>query len=528
MNKIFDQSVFKNTWFYLMPTFILCSYFIYISYFKPIGDFGNYYYASKFLWQGNWGLWIYDVATFNLKIFELGQRDFFLNYTPVPPFSAIFYIPFVGFKVEMAKVIWNILNLLLLLFAISRLKEKYALPVLFWVLFPILFFTPIRNNIKEGQSYFLILFLLAEGFIQFQKGNLGIMAILWALAIHLKISPAFVFLFLLFNKNFKAMFYLTIVGIVYVFISLPFLTISVWFNYVVSILPRLFNGEVNDTYALNYQSMQVLLKTLFVPDILSNKNAWFNQPMIYQKTLLVFKFIIVGLSVLCANSKISHHVKFGIWLLCSMQISGYGNSFSLLLLSLPTVYFLPIIPTFSAKYFIFLFLLVLTVNIPFYWFSHLFLPLQFPRLFAFISLFIISIVVAKIRYKWYYFIFPILVIFIPLKPQNYPQNYLFKQEEALLIYDFKMYKKHVLINYFDLKGPSIKLIPLDFITNKATYFEQPLNLNRLFSKNLEACQVNDSITIYLSDLNRGVGFYTLRTLVMNKESLVSHQVLLDK
>jgi hypothetical protein len=499
----------------LVATLVLGLFFIIKNYSAPIGDFGNYYYGSKFLLGGNWGLWIYDVASFNLRIFDLGQRSFFLNYTPVPPFSAIVYLPFVGFKVEVAKAIWNMLNLTLLLFTLYRLNKEYSLPSVFWLFFPVLFFMPFRNNIAEGQSYFLLLFLLVEGFVQYQKGNLWLMAALWALAIHLKVSPAFVFLFLAFNKDFKAIFYLSLVGLFFLLVSFPFITIPVWVNYLFSVLPRLFNGEINDTYALNYQSMQVLLKTLFVPDVLNNKNAWFNEPMIYLKAILVFKFMIVGLSVLCSNSKkIEQPAKFGIWMLCSMLISGYGNSFSLLLLLLPTVYFYSTIKSFSAEYYIYVLLLLVAVNIPFYWFPQNFILFKFPRMFAMIGLFLILTYFSGITIKRHYLFTLLLVCFIPLKAQVFPQNYFFKKEEALLVYDFEVFENHLLINYFDFDGPSSKQVPIDFLVRQTKCFEMPprsLGIN-----GLKACNVNDSLTLYLSDENRGVGFYTMRKAEMGR------------
>lgn len=499
---------YNHPYFILLPTFILGLVFIIKNYSSPIGDFGNYYYASKFLMNGDWGLWIYDVASFNLKIFELGQRDFYLNYTPVPPFSSILYIPFTFFNIGTAKLIWNLLNLILLLFTMYRFRNRVNINSVFWLLFPILFFTPFRNNINEGQSYFLLLFLIGEGFLQFEKGNLWMMAILWALAIHFKISPAFVFLFLAFNKNSKAIFYLSIISLLYFLVSLPFVTIPVWLNYIQDVLPRLFNGEINDTYALSYQSMQVLLKTVFVPDVLSNNNAWFDSPMIYTKLLLIFKVSLFILSILCANSKISLPIKFSVWLIFSLLISGYGNSFSLILLILPTLYFFNTTNQLLPIHYLYLVCLILTINVPFYWFSDLFLPFRFPRLYTYLGLFLILVFVSKITFKWYYLVFLFLIILIPFKTQKFYQNYLFKNEEEFLIYDFQLSGRQVLINYFDFNGPSAKIVPIDFKAKKKVYFNFP-------ESKTKACLVNDSIIVYLSDLNRGVGFTTLRKIQLN-------------
>lgn len=214
-------------YFWLIPLITLLAYSINIAIHKPIGDFGNYYYGSKFLAEGNWGTWIYEPAKFNLAIYDLGERNFFLNYTPVPPFSSIIYLPFTLFNASDAKLIWNILNSLLFIFTIYRLQKTHTVHYLFWCLIPVFFFTPIRNTITEGQSYFLILFLLVEGYLQYSKGRVWLMALLWALSIHLKISPAIVLLFLLFNKDFKASVQLIVASILVLIISIPILSSDV-------------------------------------------------------------------------------------------------------------------------------------------------------------------------------------------------------------------------------------------------------------------------------------------------------------
>src|SRR5262245_21921676 len=63
----------------------------------PIGDFGNYYFGSRLRWQGTPAAGLYDPCRFNALVRqEPGMQDerFFLNYTPVPPFSLLFYAPF--------------------------------------------------------------------------------------------------------------------------------------------------------------------------------------------------------------------------------------------------------------------------------------------------------------------------------------------------------------------------------------------------------------------------------------------------
>jgi hypothetical protein len=503
---------FGTRYFFVLPLIFLLVYLIIKTFGLPIGDFGNYYYGSKFMIDGIWGLWIYDPASFNLKIFELGQRDFYLNYTPVPPFSSVFYVPFAYFNPVIAKLLWNLINGLLLIFTLVRFKNESDLKPIFWAIIPIIFFIPIRNTIIEGQSYFLILFLLSEGFYQYQKGNRWLMAILWALAIQLKISPAFVIFFLIFNKDNKAFLALIAINIGLVIVSMPFVGLNVWTQYVFEILPRLFDGEINQTYAINYQSVQVFLKTIFVPDQLHNTEAWFNNPAMYLRVLLIFKLIIFSSCVLASFSNISNQIKFSIWLVFSMLVSGYGNSFSLLFLIIPSIYFYPLLKEDKLLLALFFVCLILSIFIPIYKFSELSIPFRFPRLYALLALFFIMIFSSKVKMKWY-FIFAILLgLFLPIKHKSFNQDYVFKTEKALLTYDFLVKDNQLELSSFDFNGPFVNQAKMDFEIRTSKLIQDTI-LNEF--KREKSYIINDSLLIYLSDENRGVGFYTIKQKELN-------------
>lgn len=498
---------------FLLPlAFMLCALMVY-SFASPIGDFGNYYYASKFLISGEWGLWIYDPASFNLKIYELGQRNFFLNYTPVPPLSAILYTPFALFPVGLAKLVWNLFNSILLLFTVYRLQKTFNVNPIFWWVFPFFFFIPLRSIINEGQSYMLVLFLLVEGFIQYKHESYWKMALYWAICIHLKISPAFVIPFLLFDGNLKGAVYVLLTVLFFTFISIPILGGKTWEVYLFEILPRLSQGEINFVYSLNYQSMDVMLKTLFVPDVQDNQNAWFASPAWYQRLLLIFKVMVITPAIFISFSSIGKAQKFAIWLLCSMLLSGYGNAFSLILLLIPILFLYPALKEKRWIGLLFgLFLLAATV-MPFYWFSNLNVLLRFPRLYAFVGLFLTALIAANFKLKWYAFLPIILAIIWPVSRVDYPQNYLANTKKSILEYDFSFDKNEIAIHSFDMRGPFITRFPLGFEINKAventSKMSKPHKREKLFL-------VNDSIPVYLSDLNKGVGFYTIRIGNLNK------------
>ncbi len=509
MIKQFKDSIF----FYLLPLLVVIIYCSVKSVFAPIGDFANYYYGSKFLIEGKSDSWIYNPAQFNLKVYESGLRNFFLNYTPVPPLSVLVYTPFSFFDVHLSKFIFNILSSSLFCCTAIRMIRHLKLPKYLLLAIPVLFFGPIQSNLFQGQGYFIILFLLTEGFLQHEKGNKFIGLSLWALAIHLKITPAIVLFYLLFQKDFKSATYLFIAIGTYYLVSLPFIGNDDWYAYLFYVVPRIFSGEINNTYALSYQSMQVLLKNLLVPDLMHNPSALFNKPELYAHLLSAYKIIILSIGVYFSISKINTIAKFSIWLIIGILVSGYGTTYGLIILLLPITVLYNNSPKTVGYLLPIIILSIVIMNVPFYWYSNLTLWAKFFRLYALLALLLINLLIFKPHIRWYWAILPMIFILIPKTKSDYPQNYLFRQEEALLIYNFTVIKNGIIINYYDNVGPQTKRIPLDITISSVVY---PNRNNRFKNKfcNHKQAIINDSLSIYLSDKNRGIGFTTLRVNIL--------------
>ncbi len=480
---------------------------------KPIGDFGNYYYAATFLTHGNWGIWIYEPITFNQAIYELGQRNFFLNYTPVPPFTTLIYSPLVVFDVSTAKVIWNLLNIVLFLVALYRLRSISNLGWNWLLLFVTALFIPLRNNMYEGQSYLLLVFLVVEGFYHYRKDSLWVMAICWALAIHLKLTPAIFLFFLLFEKGWKPILYLLVVVVIMFFCSLPLIGTDVWLHYLTTILPRLFAGEINNTYATNYQSAQVLFKQLFYQDTLHNPSASFHSPYTYLLCWNIFKYVIISMSVYVSIwGSTSVLQRFSVWLTVSFLISGYGNSFSLILLIVPIS--LVLLDTNKQKQILLVATLVIIGWLTYGYFESWPIVFHFPRLFA-LLVFLVLIV------QWNHLKKAVSMVAVALAfavltsrtPEQTTAEYVFNNEVALLCYDYKLLDaKHLSVFYFDDKGPQSKVVELPFEMSSITYPEYSAQQLGAKENVRRVAIINGNREMYLSDFNRGVGFYTLRII----------------
>jgi hypothetical protein len=234
--------------------------------------------------------------------------------------------------------------------------------------------------------------------------------------------------------------------------------------------------------------------------------------VLYQKLQLSFKVIIVGLTVLSVWAKRQQTPALGTWLICSLLISGYGNSFSLILLLLPAVYYYPLLKDKHRLLMLFVILLFIIANVPFNWFQQFPVLFKFPRLYAMLMLFALLVYLSRATFRWYYIAIPILVCILPVTPKINQQNYFLEKQEAALMCDFNVGQQELVISYFNSKGPIQKIIPWSFTVTKINEVKAPDGIAR--SEHVKSYLINDSLQLYLSDENRGVGFYALRKKVL--------------
>lgn len=141
--------------------------FLWYSYRQPIGDYANYYYASRLYIQGQFTEAVYDPFTFNQSVAPLSPEAVFVNYTPVPPVSVLAYLPLALFdRPHLSKLAFNLVCLLVFCLAYHRLLAHLGINRQWWALLvPWFCFFPMLNNFHQGQSYLLLLAFMMEGFI---------------------------------------------------------------------------------------------------------------------------------------------------------------------------------------------------------------------------------------------------------------------------------------------------------------------------------------------------------------------------
>ena len=506
----------------IIPLAALLLYFVYRATTAPFSDFGGYYFGSLELLHGNFRQ-AYDPYTLNALIAQKGYTGVFVSYAPFPPFTSIVFAPFLIFPVATAKIIFNIFSVLLFVYTLIRAGKFFGLPPWITWLVPVIFFVPLRNNIFFGQSYLLLFALLIEGFMAHKKGRLMLSSVLWAIAIVFKLFPLVILFYLLAKKQYKPVLYCMVACAVLGIISVLINGFASWQYYVFTIFPRASNGELNDSYTYLFQSAFMLLKNLFVYDAVQNPNVWYNSILVFITSMAFFKALLLACCVGASlQKKTSDFMAFACWITASMLLSPNGSSYSLILLLLPLLALYN--EAESIKYKIGAIVLVwLICSIPIQSVVHLPLLLRFPRLYLLLLFFLVMIKLANTKLPFKLLVTFFLLLMLPeagkLFSKNDNSSYLLS-ERLPLIYSYSVNNNRLVYYYWDDGGSHAATTSYAvqeyttqdvYIENNQVYYKGK-QLTSSADLKKEVMLVNGKDLIYLSDKNRGVGFYALRRI----------------
>jgi hypothetical protein len=386
----------------------------------------------------------------------------------------------------------------------------------------VIFFIPLRNNIFFGQAYLLLFALLLEGYMAYKKEKPVAAALLWGVAIVFKLFPLVILFFLLVKKQYKQVAYCFAVCILLGLVSVMVNGFASWHYYVFTIVPRLNGGDLNDTYTFIFQSAFMLLKNLFVYDPVQNPQVFFNSTPVFIVTMVLFKAMLLACCVgITMHKKTTDLMSFACWITASMLLSPNGSSYSLILLLMPL---LALADSKRVYLFTGMALLLLICIIPVAALAGKPLLLQFPRLYGMLLLFGLLIVVGGMRFpvKFFVAVFALLLLAdagkLMARPDN--SNYLLPGKLPF-VYAYAIKDNKLVYYYWDDNGShetGTSYVVNDHSTsdvriqNNQVYYKEK-QLTSTPDRKKQAMLVNGTNVIYLSDKNRGFGFYTLRTII---------------
>ncbi|MEO8512938.1 MAG: glycosyltransferase family 87 protein [Ignavibacteria bacterium] len=217
------------------------------------------------------------------------------------PTGSFIMLPLCWLEPVTAKVIWNILGIIFLSFAVILLFRSFDISHksttgLILILLVLLFY-PFYYNIAYGQAYALLLLLASFSVYGFKKNNTLLIALPLAMIIILKGYGFYPLTALLLVKKPKA-FLLTLgIAIVMIFLTFPIFGLSAWQMYYIKFYSVVAYGDLSSTTA--NQTVGSLLGHLFSYDPIANTNAVLSIPRVY----IYYIMQIGGLAVLYITSR---------------------------------------------------------------------------------------------------------------------------------------------------------------------------------------------------------------------------------
>lgn len=504
-----------------LPLLLLCVFYGYKALNFPIHDFSNYYFGGKFLADGTFTSSIYLPYEFNTMISNLGYSNIFASYAPNTPFLAFLFVPFSFLSATTAKLIFNCVSIVLFITAIYRLFSFYRINPKWALLIPVLFLVPIKNNLLFGQVYFLLFFLMAEGWLAYEHERFGLTALLWSLAIMLKVFPIALLVFLVFKKKGIPIFYLIGFCLLFFGISVFFTGIDIWGFYFKEVLPKASNGEIANSFVDNYQSVFMFLKRIFIHNPVENPHCFLHNPDWLPATLLAFKVAVLFVGFFISGKRFKGFYVFSFWILAMLLISPYGSTYGLILLVFPFFALLDS-DVSNVKKIAFGLMLFLICNLPLSIFIDRQFPLSYLRLFLLLVFFIgFAFFECKKSIAIKAFLVGCLVFFIGTFFENREVNqdqFYEVPNNPILIYDFRVKNNQLTYFYWDEKGKNSSSIP--FKAGSVAPLE--IKQNQIMTKfrrfandqshKLKPLLIDNKTILFLSDYDRGIGFYTLRKI----------------
>lgn len=507
--------------YYLVPLVLLCGVYAYLAVDFPVHDFANYYFSGKFLAEGHFSSWIYFPYEFNQAIAAEGHPNIFASYAPNTPFLALVFLPLSFLSIGTAKLLFNLISILLFVFTLRRLVKFYRIKPEYVLAIPFVFYIPIRNELLFGQVYFLLFFLLGETWLAYKRNETIKTAILIASAILLKVFPALLLLAFLFRKKYELLGYIGGCCVVLFSLSAVFGGVDIWVFFLENVLPKAASGEISESFVPNYQSVFMFFKQLLVFEKTQNPYPFFDYPVLFATLMMAFKIKLIALGYYITIKVKLPLVAFSYWILAMILWSPYGSTYTFILLLFPFLA-LALNKISEWKKIVGLALIFIICNVPLSQILKWHFPFNFVRLFALLSLFtlIVFLVLRTIRIGkvTLAILIPTLLFFLVQKHNPSNSDHVLDRHAPILIHDYTVKSNAIDYSYFDENGHRVATTAFDgthaepAIIHQNQVFYNGAQLTFDPSNKRKPLVIDGKMLVYLSDYDRGIGFYTLRKI----------------
>ncbi len=267
-------------------------------------SYPSYYLASRLVVQGRWTPQVYDDAWYSAQLLELTNGQISDAYSVQPPPTAFLFVPIAWLDLIPSRIVWQFLNLALLISAVGLLWNALAIRDPMWralVLAGAFLFPPVRENFRVAQVYVLMLFLFALALwselraqsVPHQRAWVTGLAL--AIAMSFKLSGALLWVMLAARARWRTLFAAAVVTVGIAIFSFLLLGARVWQIFFARALGVANQGPIGAHVA--YQTTPSFFQHLFTVSTAYNPTPLFNAPSLVIPLTLITALFAIGIMV---------------------------------------------------------------------------------------------------------------------------------------------------------------------------------------------------------------------------------------
>lgn len=257
-----------------------------------------YYTASRLVVEKRWSAQIYDDAWFGARVLEMTQGRVSDRFSLHPPTTSLLLVPIAWLDIGTARVLWQGLNLGLLLLALWLTFDALQVTGTLWraafTAFAFLY-PPLAENVRVGQVYILVLFLFALALRSEMRGNHPGAGFGLGSAAGLKLSGAPVWLVLVVRGQWRTLLWAALVAVLSGFAGLAVLGWEGWWAFFLRLVSTLQAPPLSAHVA--FQTTPSFLQRLFVGSPEFNPDPLLNAPWLAGLGNLVLVSSALGLTL---------------------------------------------------------------------------------------------------------------------------------------------------------------------------------------------------------------------------------------
>jgi hypothetical protein len=244
-------------------------------------DFPNYYLVARLYREGYPVERVYDWTWFQRQKDHVGIDRPLVGFTNSTLTSALMVLPLSSLSPLQANRCWLVISLGFLFLAIAILKRITRLTWRRVGLLVFLAVAPLHSNFLLGQVHIIILFLLVVAAWLYFKNWHFWSGVVLAAAAAMKVYPALFVVLFLIKKQWRAAYGL-VVGIAATSVlSIYLFGANACRVYLREVFPWVIRGGIIDPYDIGWDSLNALLRRLFIAEPELNPAPVAHLPLLY-------------------------------------------------------------------------------------------------------------------------------------------------------------------------------------------------------------------------------------------------------